>query len=187
MLDLKKLISDFFQSVNVNQIDIYNEFSLQHELGVYLRAALPTYKVQFERNVTFFAMDKRETIKKEIDISIFSEDKKEKYAVELKYPLNGQYPEQMYSFVKDIRFMEQLKELGFNKTAAVTLVGHKPFYEGKQNSGIYRFFRDEKSVYGEVFKPTGQHNHYDFVVLSGKHDFEWVNLNQGRKFYIVEI
>ena len=28
--------------------------------------------------------------------------------MELEYPVNGQYPEQMYSFIKDIAFMEQL-------------------------------------------------------------------------------
>lgn len=39
----------------------------------------------------------------------------EHYAIELKYPLNGQYPEQMFSFVKDIKFMEEMKELGFNE------------------------------------------------------------------------
>lgn len=65
------------------------------------------------------------TIIKEIDISIFTEDHTEKYAIELKCPLNGQYPEQMYSFVKDIKFMEQLKDLGFVRTACVALVSGK--------------------------------------------------------------
>lgn len=90
-------------------IDIYNEFSLQHELGIYLRSVLPQYKIQFEQNVSFFTNDIK-IIKREIDISIFTQDKREKYAIELKCPLNGQYPEQMYSFTKDIKFMEELIE-----------------------------------------------------------------------------
>lgn len=118
---------------------------------------LPGLKIQFERNIAFFTQNNK-TIKKEIDISIFTEDKREKYAIELKCPLNGQHPEQMYSFTKDIRFMEELKERGFYKTACVVLVSDKPFYEGRLNTGIYRYFREEYAVYGKIYKPTGQSN-----------------------------
>ncbi|WP_187387088.1 hypothetical protein [Alkalibaculum bacchi] len=45
MLRLKALVQDFFKSVTKQNIDICNEFSLQHELGIFLREALPTYKV----------------------------------------------------------------------------------------------------------------------------------------------
>lgn len=38
--------------VTSQNIDLYNEFSLQHELGIFLREALTPYKVQFERNVS---------------------------------------------------------------------------------------------------------------------------------------
>ena len=101
LIDLKELIEQFFDVVESSGIEIYNEFSLQYELGIFLRNKLPGYKIQFERNVSFFTND-TDTIKKEIDISIFNEDKTEMYAIELKHPLNGQHPEQMYSFVKDI-------------------------------------------------------------------------------------
>ena len=107
-LNLRQLVDDFFLFIQSKSIEIYNEFSLQHELGIFLREKLPDYRIQFERNVSYFTPDNK-TIKKEIDIIIFNEDKSEKYAIELKCPLNGQYPEQMYSFVKDIKFMEELK------------------------------------------------------------------------------
>lgn len=185
MFDLKHLIQEFFDSAARQQIEIYNEFSLQHELGIFLREALPTYKVQFERNVSYFTKE-NDTVKKEIDIVIFSEDKAEKYAIELKCPLNGQYPEQMYSFVKDIKFMEQLIERGFMKTCCVTLVSDRPFYQGNTNEGIYKFFREEYSIYGEIFKPTGMGKNKDKITLSGKYDFEWKELSLGRKYYIIE-
>lgn len=127
------------------------------------------------------------TIKKEIDIIIFNEDKSEKYAIELKCPLNGQYPEQMYSFVKDIKFMEELKNRGFTKTAAVALVSDRPFYEGRNNEGIYRFFREEYSVYGCIFKPTGVGKNKDSIALTSRYDFIWQDLSDGRKYYIIEI
>lgn len=186
MLELKSIIEEFFMFVRVENIEIYNEFSMQHELGIYLRSLLPGFKIQFERNVSFFTHDNR-TVKKEIDISIFTEDKREKYAIELKCPLNGQHPEQMYSFTKDIKFMEELKERGFNKTACAVLVFDKPFYEGKLNTGIYRYFREEHAVYGKIYKPTGQSKNNEFISLSGKHDFKWQDLNEHSKYYVIEI
>lgn len=126
LLNLRQLVDDFFLFIQSKSIEIYNEFSLQHELGIFLREKLPDYRIQFERNVSYFLINSK-TIKKEIDISIFNDDKSERYAIELKHPLNGQYPEQMYSFVKDVKFMEQLKENGFTKTAVVVLVSDRPF------------------------------------------------------------
>lgn len=53
-MDLDRQIADFAQAVGRGEIEIYNEFSLQHELGIFLRASLPGCKVQFERNVSHF-------------------------------------------------------------------------------------------------------------------------------------
>jgi len=176
----------FFKDIKKNEIEIYNEFSLQHELGIYLRLSLPDYKVQFERNVSFFCKDIK-TIKREIDIVIYTEDKRELYAIELKNPLNGQFPEQMYSFAKDIKFMEELKERGFTKTFALTKVSQKPFYEGIVNEGIYKYFRSEFAVYGDIFKPTGARKNNDFISFAGRHEFEWVDMDSDIKYYIIEI
>ncbi len=186
MLELKKIIMCFFKHVEENNIEIYNQFSMQHELGIYLRAALPQYRVQFERNVLFFTKDNK-TIKKEIDISIFTEDKREKYAIELKCPMNGQHPEQMYSFAKDVKFMEELRDRGFAKTCCVVLVSDRPFYVGKVNTGIYRYFREEYSVYGDIYKPTGPSKNDEHISLSGRHEFAWHDLNAQSKFYIIEV
>ncbi|MBM7867760.1 hypothetical protein [Heliomicrobium gestii] len=186
MLGLKKLIIDFFDFAQENDVELYNEFSLQHELGIYLRMTVPDHKVQFERNTSFFTSD-HNTIKKEIDISIFTIDKKEKYAIELKCPLNGQYPEQMYSFVKDIRFMEEMKERGFTGTACVALVSDRPFYEGKVNNGIYKYFREDYAVYGNIYKPTGPTKTDNYIALSRRHEFIWRDLNAQRKYYVIEI
>ena len=175
----------FFEDVIVQDgIEIYNEFSLQHELGIYLRCRLHDYKTQFERNISHFGYSEK-AIKKEIDIAVFREDQAERYAIELKCPLNGQFPEQLFSFVKDIKFMEQLKESGFTNTYAVALVRDRPFYEGTTNDGIYRFFRQEYSVYGSITKPTGKKD--EVVSLSGVYRFEWKQLRDGRRYYIIEI
>lgn len=84
---------------------------MQLELGIFLRTRgeRSGYTIQFERNVPLFSITG--TIKHEIDVVIFNLDKTEKFAIELKFPKNDQYPEQMYSFIKDIVFMEQLKNM----------------------------------------------------------------------------
>lgn len=186
MIDIKKMVAHFFSKVAKNDIEIYNEFSLQHELGIFLREELPDYKIQFERNVSFFTYDTN-TIKKEIDISIFNEDKSEMFAIELKHPLNGQHPEQMYSFAKDIKFMEELKDRGFQKTAFLALVRDKPFYTGQKNTGIYKYFRNEYALYGDIYKPTGALKNKEFIPLSRKHEFEWIENKDGSKYFVVEI
>lgn len=186
MLDLNKLVDKFFLYVETERIEIYNEFSLQHELGIFLRGEIEGYIIQFERNVSYFSIINK-TIKKEIDISIFSKNKADKYAIELKHPLNGQYPEQMYSFVKDIKFMEELKESGFTKTAVVVLVSDRPFYEGRSNSGIYKYFREEYRVYGDVYKPTGRLKGIEFISLKGAYNFSWQSASEGRKYFMIEI
>ncbi len=176
----------FFDFITENKVDIYNEYSLQHEMGIYLRERFPEYKVQFERNVSFFYAQAN-TIKKEIDIVVYNDNKGERYAIELKFPVNGQYPEQMYSFVKDIRFMEQLKEKGFTYTFAIALVRDRPFYQGNNNSGIYKYFREEHRVYGRIGKPTGSGKLDESVILEGNYAIDWRNAGTSRKYYIVSI
>ena len=107
-----QLIEKFFEKIRNGGIEVYNEFSFQHELGIFLRAQMPEKKVQFERNVSYFKLDKADFVKKEIDIVIFSAESLE-CVIELKYPRNGQVPETMFSFCKDIAFLEQLALSGF--------------------------------------------------------------------------
>lgn len=181
---IAEAIKLFFEVFISNRIEVYNEFSLQHELGFFLRGKLPDYKVQFERNVSFFSIN-RSTIKKEIDIAVFKPDYSERYAIELKAPRNGQYPEQLFSFSKDIKFMEELKQEGFTNTYAVTLVADPAFYEGRLDDGIYRYYRSEHNVYGEINKPTGKKD--ETICLEGVYPIEWERLSDGRRYYIVEL
>lgn len=178
---IRVLLSEFMNMVESDQIEVYNEFSLQHELGIFLRARLAGYKVQFERNTKFFGITG--TIKHEIDIVIYNDV--EHYAVELKYPVNGQYPEQMYSFIKDVVFMEQLKDKGFDATYCLTMVNDKNFYSGKKTDGIYAFFRDNKLLKDTVEKPTGKVE--EAVTLNSEYWISWEGRTERLKYYIVEI
>lgn len=178
-------IKDFFNLVNIQQIEIYNEFSLQHELGLYLRNHLnPTFKIQFERNTKFFGIQQK-LIKKELDIVIYNLLVDEKYAIELKFPKNGQYPESMFSFAKDIKFMEQIKAANFTHTYAITYVEDKLFYSGSNTTGIYSYFRSSQPLHGEIIKPTGKKD--EQFHINGSYQIHWEALNGNSKYYLVEI
>lgn len=154
-MKLNRQIIEFTQAVGTGAIEIYNEFSLQHELGLYLRTHLSNCKVQFERNVSHFKLAKSTFEKKEIDIAITStESGAHLSAVELKYPRNGQVPESMFGFCKDIAFLEQLVSSGFDSAYFLAVVDHHHFYSGSVE-GIYGLFRGGIPITGKITKPTG--------------------------------
>ena len=171
MNELPALIRAFIDAVATSETEIYNEFSLQHELGLFLRARLPGFKVQFERNVSYFTSSSQRFTKRELDIAVFSADKKElKFAIELKFPRRGQHPEQMFSFCKDIAFAEELKAIGFRETAVLIFADDHLFYRGA-SEGIYGHFRAGRPITGRIEKPTGARDEY--VVIQGSHVATW--------------
>lgn len=173
MLDLQALIDEFFHQYlpKDDDLELYNEAMLQHELGFYLRSRLPDYKVQLERNIKSL-VGHADTIKKEIDICLLSADLSEKYAIELKFTPNGEAPEKMYACVKDIRFMEELKALGFVSTACLCVATDPKFYtSGRIKSGIYRFFRERYVLTGTIDKPTGAVK--EQITVMGQYRIEW--------------
>ena len=154
---MKDIIASFADEVRSGRVEIYNEFSLQHEFGVFLRALLSDRKVQFERNISFFGLNKYDFEKREIDIVVFDDNNslQSKTAIELKFPRNGQYPETMFSICKDIAFAEQLKRSCFSNAYAIIFADDHNFYDGKPE-GIYGYFRDGKTLTGTISKPTGK-------------------------------
>lgn len=179
-MDIKIHINNFMNKVVNGEIEVYNEFSLQHELGIYLRKALPNFKIQFERNVKYFGIS--DTVKHEMDIVIFNDV--ERYAIELKFPRNGQYPETMFAFIKDIAFIEQLLDNGFNATYCVALVDDKNFYSGLKKDGIYSFFRAGVPITNTIVKPTGSKN--ISYKINGNYAISWT-VSEKLAYYIVDI
>ena len=188
----RKVIQDFLnnelgQKLDAKDTYVYNEFSLQHELGIYLRDELKKinvdYRVQFERNINKLQHKKVSNVKKEMDIYIYNiNNAQERYAIELKFPRNKQYPEQMYSFVKDIRFMEDVKHnAGAKKTFVITLVDDPNFYAPNSTiGGIYNYFRGNnckgKNIIKKnqrIYKPTGKRKNIDYVEVNNDYQIQW--------------
>lgn len=147
-------------------------------------------KVFPERNIQVYGLNSKEYVKKEIDIVIEAE-KDDKIAIELKMPMkrNGQVPEQMYSIVKDIKFLEQLKESGeFNKCYLLTVTNNDSFWErvpGREKKEIYKYFRYDEILTGKIEKPTGENK--GFHQISGKYKITWKNLGNGFRYFTIKI
>ena len=191
---------------HISFLDIYNEISLQLELGLFLRAALAgsSFKVQFERNINSFVPISRPSggfVKKEIDIVIFDgktpQKSKERYAIELKFPVNGQYPEQMFAFITDMQFMEEVKNhANFNETYCITLVEDSKFHTGASRqcdrTGIYQYFRGDKrkhcpvQIKGRVDKPTGGGGSFRLVNAGPVIKWRKPIYSNDRRFYILK-
>lgn len=181
---MENTIKDFFKLVGKKKVEIYNEFSLQHELGVFLRGQYPELKIQFERNVNYFNFDKNNYEKKEIDLTMFSSKSNLQCAIELKYPRNGQVPESMFSFCKDIKFLEQLSSSGFKKAYFIAVADDALFYSGA-SGGIYGLFRNRQEIKGIIRKPTGKKDKE--ISLTGTYEAIWKQVFGTTKYCLIKV
>lgn len=177
-------VQELVTKVAGGEIEIYNEFSVQHELGIILRRQHSESTVEFERNVSHFGFEKRAFEKREIDIVVYSKQTGAlETAVELKFPRNGQHPEQMFSFCKDVVFVEQLKAAGF-ATAYVVIFAEDPlFYQGNRGE-IYDYFRGYRPLSGTVTKPTGKRD--TSLTVRGSYPIEWSGVRGSMKYTVIE-
>lgn len=155
----------FFDHPSEDAQEIYNEHSLQLELGVYFRSR--GYKVQFERPFSITApVGSTRKPKRELDLLLTLSG--HRTAIELKVPLAGRVPETMYDFCADISFVEGLVSQKIMGCAyALLITDNRQFWTG-QNSGIYNLFREADSLLnGHVYKPTGDKD--SVTVIAGKY------------------
>jgi len=208
---LREKLEEFIGLLKSGEIEVYNEFSFQHELGYFLRNQLKHYpgdfKIQFERNfkeileVSDDEIDARfgtkKVRKKEIDISIFQGPVK-LASIELKFPRNGQVPESMYSFVKDVKFLEGLtsskKSINmFKEGFFICLVDDSLFYQGgSKKNGIYEYFRrKEKNVRicKETKKPTGKNKESEAYTIRLNKEYvgEWLPIKDEMHYLLIEV
>jgi hypothetical protein len=135
---------------------------------------------------SYFGLLKSNFIKKEIDIVIFDSAKTNKSAIEIKFPTNGQYPEQMFSFCKDILFLEQLKNNGFCNNLFLCFADDRNFWNGNaDNNSIYRFFRKQRPITGLIQKPTGKKDVQ--INIEGSYMASWQQIDNLIRYFIITI
>lgn len=183
-MQLLETIRGFLTSLDKSKI--YNEFSLQHELGFFLRYNHKEYTVEFERNISHFSIPKDKAPKKEIDIIIYTNDIAEKIAIELKCPQSGKIPENMYSFCKDIYFLEYLTHYGFDKGYFIAVTNDKLYFESTSTpKQVYRFFRIGEIITGRIEKPTG--NIKEHITIKNEYTAEWIDIGNGFKCILISV
>lgn len=154
-----------------------------------MRKHIAYSKVQFERNVSHFKLKVEKSFfeKKEIDIAITSSDSNELLsAIELKFPRNGQVPESMFSFCKDIAFLEQLVSSGFQSAYFLAIADDPLFYSQTKNcENIYGLFRGDRPITGVIPKPTGAKDR--IVTIYGSYKAVWLPISGQTKYCLVQI
>lgn len=169
---------------------LYNERSLQLELGVFLRSR--GFGVEFERpfRVEFQTGSTRKP-KRDLDIIAVKEGTTT--AIELKVPLSGRVPETMYDFCTDVAFVESIVRMGAaDKGICLLVTNERQFWYGVNEVGIYSYFRGpDVTLGGMIQKPTGGRD--TTVSLLGQYQLApaWRNaderLMQGARYLMVEV
>jgi hypothetical protein len=141
-MNFRPHLDNFIKTIGQgSEIELYNEAGLQHELGFYLKTHLPVgWKIQLERNIVAITKTKKGFCKKEIDI--FLTDGNKKTAIELKLPVNKQVPRIMEHTLEDVRFLEQLKAIGFDQCYLLFASHGKSFWKSTRKHKIYEYFND---------------------------------------------
>lgn len=190
---LKAHIANFIKTIQQNaDIKLYNEAGLQHELGFYLREYLPKEnKIQLERNIEAIIGTKEGFYKTEIDL--FITNGKEKIAIELKVPINKQIPKRMELAFKDVRFLEQLKEIGFDECYFLFASNVKSFWKSRREQKIYEYFNDGilQTLKKTDVPPFIQKSKTAFTKMKKAHKFEWRDLKIQEKkqwrYFVLEV
>lgn len=197
---MEKTIQAFMENEVIRLIKngkIDNEYGLQFELGCYLREN--DYEVSFEKNIK-----NKNTCKHEIDLSCCDKDKtNSEYAIELKYPRgdNKGHTNEIYKFIQDIRFCEELKRQGYEKTYCITLVDDKSYYKlnGRERTKAWQYFRGnpgaigingEQPLHGKIIRQV-KNKATQTYCLNGNYQIRWsplgTVLGKDYWYYVLEI
>ena len=180
------ILEDFVSQIAKGKTEIYNEASIQYELAIFLREVIPNYKIQLERNVSYFELNKKHFLKREIDIVLFNTTKTRKFAIEIKTPMSGNYPMEMFYFCQDIKFLEQLKESGFTDNFFLAITPRSNFWGDRGKTGtIYEKFRKEKELYGTIKNQIGDSK--EEVTLKGRHKINWLTINDSTRYFVMRV
>jgi len=180
-------IDDLLKKINFD--DYYIEATFQFKLLMQLGKIYDENKIFPERHIKAYDSKIENYTKKEIDIVIEQENNLN-IAIELKMPMNGQVPEQMFKFVEDIKFLEELNTNNlFYKCYLIVVTNDRDFWQGSKNNGIYSYFRNNNILKGKISKPTGKDeikatNYYE---LNGEYKIQWNDLANNFRYFVIEI
>jgi hypothetical protein len=185
-------INAFLRTIDEVPIELYNEAGLQHELAIFLRNNYPELQVKLEYPTSRIFENQLHFTKKEIDIFITTEEN-EKFVIELKMPKTGAgTPAEMYSAIKDVKFLEELRENGIDGCYAILFTDIQAFWHAPQaHVGIYNFFNGNEIVIGSLQieqMPIFLHRN-GALILNNIYHSNWIDYNDffhgNWKYYII--
>lgn len=189
--DVHKSVAWFFRVSANRGYRFFNEAEMQHELACWLRERLPGYRVYFERPYHSFFRSTYNLVKTEIDLVISSLDHKHHVAIELKCPRNKQTPDTMYEACRDLRFLEELTEIGFQGGIFGMHVNHRTFHQESRvaSTGIYSHFRAGKPLQGTILPPTKHKNPKgpEEITLAGIYNVHWQSFRTDEYYWVQAI
>jgi len=199
-LKLRNILNLFIEYCeNNNDIEIYNEAGLQHELAYFIRTYFlnnkeySNYHLRLEKNVNDIGikLNSKNFTKKEMDVYIFNNSNNEKYCIEIKLPNKGAYPRRMFQTFEDVKFIEELKEdIRFSNVALLFVSPLKGFKQGVLEEKIYRYFRKEFCFYtlpnNDIPDFIKDNNDKMSIILNNKYVFEWQILKDKYHYFIVD-
>lgn len=189
---MRAVIDDFFNHISANLIELYSEFGLQHEMALFIRMNYPEYKVRLEYHVKRINPDLVGLAKWELDLYVI-EPNGATSVVEFKMPKSDSgTPAEMYSAIKDVKFLEQIEDLVDNRYA-ILVTNNLAFWNApRATSFIYHFFNGNEVNISSLLHqhvPLFLHDKPE-LILNNNYSAMWLELKDidGAvwKYYIIQ-
>ena len=181
--DLLLYINSFFCLVENGHLDVTNQKKLQFELSKFLTDNLPGYQIycsSFHRN--FF--DVKNLAKHRIDIVLKNKINNELIAINLNVLNKGTMNDELFKCVQNIKYMEQLSDIGFNKTYCLCLSLNVDYCVGNRKD-ICKYFQKSKIIHGKIYRDKNIDDRY--FEIEKRYKIKWIENNNDTYFYLLEL
>jgi len=196
ILKFSAAIEGFFDFARKNDLEIYNEFALQFELSFYLRETLGKgFKINLERNISYLGLQ-NDLVKKEIDILVLDDiaSLNNVIVVELKAIIdqNTTRPINIFNWVKDLKFLEQLKSAGVGKCYSLFVTNNEKLwtetfkYRSNTKLRLLPDFRSRK-IYGTYSTHATPNKNNKTISLDSEYTFKWKKFVREQRYFLIEI
>ncbi|MEG1310891.1 MAG: hypothetical protein RSD47_02675 [Romboutsia sp.] len=183
---IEKEIHNFFDKYKVDDVDFYGEAELQMKLGWHFMKYLPRYRIEAERPISAYGINEKFN-KKEIDLVLIDTETDDKYVIELKCHFARQraYNKRIHSTLKDIEFLENLKDSNaFKKVISVCFTNSHYYYEIPDRSNAqYNDFRRYHRVNKGRYTLTNESD----VNIKNDYSVNWIELKDKMRYFILEV
>jgi len=154
---------------------------------MFLRSRIKSdHKVELERNISHFGLEKSQFLKKEMDIILYKKHSVKSACIpviELKALVmqDKARPISVFNMVKDLKFLEQLKHTGRFDCYFLLITDHRGYYSGSMNAGKLLSDISRQEIHG-CYRANNES-----LYLSQKYHIIWKDVNATQKFFLLRI